>query len=250
VLLENLHFNSSSESVDVLLALLVHIAILGGPIFAGLYYTRQSTGIRDHPSGCSFSSTTSTATCGGGNQIAIAEAHVYQRRKATGAHVHPEASRKDQRGSTRIGCSCWRARRCSQAEYPACSWAAWVGGVIGGVIGGVLNTGAKPIPPPTGKTRTTPWRVGGRVRQPRGIVRTQPAYPTLAREARIQGDVTIDSILDEEGNIVEMKVISGHPFLYQAALSALKKWKYEPTYLNDKPIAVEMIVTVTFQLSQ
>ncbi len=60
----------------------------------------------------------------------------------------------------------------------------------------------------------------------------------------------IDAILDEQGNVIDMKVVSGHPLLYQAALEALKKWKYEPTYLNDKPIAVEMIVTVTFQLSQ
>jgi len=62
--------------------------------------------------------------------------------------------------------------------------------------------------------------------------------------------VKIDAILDEQGNVIDMKVVSGHPLLYQAALEALKKWKYEPTYLNDKPIAVEMIVTVTFQLSQ
>ena len=47
-----------------------------------------------------------------------------------------------------------------------------------------------------------------------------------------------------------MKVVSGPPLLYQAALDALKTWKYEPTYLNDQPIAVEMIVTITFQLGQ
>jgi outer membrane biosynthesis protein TonB len=43
---------------------------------------------------------------------------------------------------------------------------------------------------------------------------------------------------------------SGPPLLYQAALDALKKWKYEPTYLNDQPIAVKMIVTITFVLGQ
>jgi protein TonB len=47
-----------------------------------------------------------------------------------------------------------------------------------------------------------------------------------------------------------MKVISGPPLLYQAALDALKQWKYEPTYLNDQPIAVQMIVTITFQLGE
>ena len=52
------------------------------------------------------------------------------------------------------------------------------------------------------------------------------------------------------GNVIDMKVVAGPPLLYQAALDALKKWKYEPTYLNDQPIAVEMIVTITFQLGQ
>jgi protein TonB len=123
-----------------------------------------------------------------------------------------------------------------------------MGGVIGGVIGGVLNTGAKP-PLPTGKPNA-PIRVGGRVKPPKSIVQVHPAYPTLAKQARIQGQVLIDAILDEQGNVIDMKVVSGPPLLYQAALDALKKWKYEPTYLNDLPIAVEMIVTITFQLGQ
>jgi len=62
--------------------------------------------------------------------------------------------------------------------------------------------------------------------------------------------VQIDAVLDEQGNVVEMKIVSGPPLLYQAALDALKKWKYEPTYLNDQPIAVQMIVTITFVLGQ
>lgn len=48
--------------------------------------------------------------------------------------------------------------------------------------------------------------------------------------------------------MIEMKVVSGPLLLYQAALDALKKWKYEPTYLKDQPIAVQMLVTVTFVL--
>jgi len=72
----------------------------------------------------------------------------------------------------------------------------------------------------------------------------------VARQARIQGQVQIDAILDEQGNVIDMKVVSRPPLLYQAALDALNKWKYEPTYLNDQPIAVEMIVTITFQLGQ
>ncbi len=70
------------------------------------------------------------------------------------------------------------------------------------------------------------------------------------RQARIQAQVQIDAILDEQSNVVEVKVVSGPPLLYQAAVDALRKWKYEPTYLNDQPIAVQMIVTVTFTLGQ
>lgn len=72
----------------------------------------------------------------------------------------------------------------------------------------------------------------------------------MARQARIQGQVEVEAVLDEQGNVIEMKVVSGPPLLYQAALDALKKWKYQPTYLNDQPIAVEMLVTVTFVLGQ
>lgn len=93
-------------------------------------------------------------------------------------------------------------------------------------------------------------RVGGRLKPPRAIVQLPPEYPPLARQARIEGQVQIDAVLDEQGNVIEMKVVSGPPLLYQAALGALKKWKYQPTYLNDQPIPVQMLVTVTFVLGR
>jgi protein TonB len=125
-----------------------------------------------------------------------------------------------------------------------------LGGVLGGVIGGVLNTAARPVPPPPTVKPNGPVRVGGHVRQPKVIVQVLPKYPVLARETHVQGQVRIDAVLDEQGNVVEMKIVSGHPLLYQAALDALKQWKYEPTYLNDRPIAVRLIVTINFQLGQ
>ena len=66
----------------------------------------------------------------------------------------------------------------------------------------------------------------------------------------MQGQVQVDAVLDAQGNVIEMKVVSGAPLLYQAALDALKKWKYQPTYLNDQPITVQTLVTVTFVLGQ
>ena len=122
-----------------------------------------------------------------------------------------------------------------------------MGGVIGGVLAGALSTATPAVPAPG---KSAPIRVGGRVKPPRAVAQPRPEYPALARQARIEGQVQVDAVLDEQGNVIEMKVVSGPPLLYQAALDALKKWKYQPTYLNDQPIAVQMLVTVTFVLGQ
>lgn len=72
-------------------------------------------------------------------------------------------------------------------------------------------TGAKPLPPTPGKSASI--RVGGRVKPPKAIIQVHPEYPPLAKRAHIQGPVQIDAILDEQGNVVEMKVVSGPPLL-------------------------------------
>jgi len=105
-----------------------------------------------------------------------------------------------------------------------------MGGVIGGVIGGV-STGVQtgPIAPKEAKPKG-PVRVGGRVKEPRLINRVEPAYPPLARQTHMEGTVLIEAVLDEQGNVVEAKVVSGPPLLIQAAMDAVRRWKYEPTY--------------------
>ena len=120
-----------------------------------------------------------------------------------------------------------------------------MGGVLGGVIGGV--TGGVPVPAPK-PTIQAPVRVGGRIREPRLIHRVEPDYPGIARNARIQGDVRIDAIIDTDGHIVEVKVLSGHPLLARPAAAAVSQWLYEPTYLNEQPIPVVLEVTVRFRL--
>jgi periplasmic protein TonB len=126
------------------------------------------------------------------------------------------------------------------------------GGSMGGVIGGVIGGTTKVAPPPAPKETKAraPVRLGGHVRPPQQIRRVEPLYPPLARQTHIQGIVVIEAVLDESGNVVEMKVISGHALLLQAALNAVRQWKYEPTYLNDQPVAVQMNITVTFKLSE
>ncbi len=123
------------------------------------------------------------------------------------------------------------------------------GGSVGGVIGGIISGAAKgyiPIAPPSAPK--APIRVGGRIKAPRAISTPAPVYPPLAQQTRLQGDVVIDAVIDETGSVVEMKVISGHPLLIPAAMDALRKWKYEPTYLNEAAVPVQLLVTIRFRL--
>lgn len=119
-------------------------------------------------------------------------------------------------------------------------------GVIGGVIGGVLASVPKPLPPPISLKEAI--RVGGKIRPPQLIRRIEPLYPDIAKQARIQGNVRIDAIIDTSGRVVEMKILSGHPLLATAALSAVREWLFEPTLLNEQPVPVVLEVTVTFRL--
>ena len=91
-------------------------------------------------------------------------------------------------------------------------------------------------------------RVGGRISPPRAISTPPPLYPGLARNARAQGQVVIDAIIDERGDVTEARAISGPGLLIPAALAAVIKWRYEPTLLNGEPVSVEMHVLVNFVL--
>lgn len=72
----------------------------------------------------------------------------------------------------------------------------------------------------------------------------------MLKQARIQGDVIIDSVIDTEGRVTRMKVVSGPPLLVQSAIQALEQWRYQPTLLNGQPVAVDMLVTLHFMLGR
>jgi len=120
------------------------------------------------------------------------------------------------------------------------------GGQTGGVIGGVLSGAVPPAPAAINSAPKRPVRVGQGVKAPRLLLGPQPMYPILARQARISGAVVIDAVIDTQGNIVEMRTVSGHPILALAAMEALRHWKYEPTILGGEAIPVELLVTLTF----
>lgn len=133
------------------------------------------------------------------------------------------------------------------------------GGQLGGVIGGIL--GSMPGPPAPAPPRALPKpappkpaapklvHVGGNIEAARLIEGTPPAYPVLAREARVQGTVLMDAIIGKDGKIEKLSVVSGNPLLVTAAMNAVEHWVYQPTLLNGQPTAVSTEITVHFRLS-
>jgi TonB family protein len=122
------------------------------------------------------------------------------------------------------------------------------GGVLGGILEGIKAPEAPPVPQPSVEKTRSPVPVGGNVQPPKIIYRENPDYPTLAHQAGIQGEVIIAAVIDSRGNVVDMKVVSGPPLLYIAAMKALAKWKFEPTYLDGEPVPIKWNVSVKFRI--
>jgi periplasmic protein TonB len=91
-----------------------------------------------------------------------------------------------------------------------------------------------------------PIRLGGMVTPPKLVSSVVPAYPSIARSSGIEGNVVIDASIGPAGNVVSTRVISGPPILRQAALDALRRWKYQPGTLNGVPEPVQITVTIQF----
>lgn len=119
-------------------------------------------------------------------------------------------------------------------------------------LGDPLPALAKPPEPPKAAAPAeAPRRVviGGSVLAARIIDRPQPRYPPLAVQMRVEGVVLLHGVISKEGRVVKLEVRSGHPLLVRAALEAVERWRYQPTYLNQQPVEVEAPIEVRFVLS-
>ena len=93
-----------------------------------------------------------------------------------------------------------------------------------------------------------PVAVGGDVKQAKLISSVPPAYPAMAKAQHISGGVTVDALIDESGRVTKMKVMSGPTLLQQAAMDALRQWRYQPATLDGKAVSMHLIVTIQFRL--
>jgi TonB family protein len=93
-----------------------------------------------------------------------------------------------------------------------------------------------------------PVRTGGNVKAPERIKYVAPVYPQIAQSAQVSGVVIMELVVGTDGSPVEAKILKSIPLLDQAAIDAVRQWRYTPTTLNGVPVPVIMTVTVNFAL--
>lgn len=103
-----------------------------------------------------------------------------------------------------------------------------------------------PPPPPDDPASLRPVRALGYWTSPTKLVDARPAMPEAARQAGLRGVVILELTIDEAGNVAHARVLRSIPLLDDAALAAVKQWKYAPTLLNGVPVPIVATVTVTF----
>jgi TonB family protein len=122
---------------------------------------------------------------------------------------------------------------------------------IGAVRESIAVTASRLTARPRAAGRRPVVRVGGNVRAPRKLRDVKPYYPDSMREAGIEGEVSMEAIIARDGTVQSVRVLSAgiHPDLAQAAVDAVRQWRFEPTLLNGKPVDVTMSTVVKFSLS-
>ncbi len=129
---------------------------------------------------------------------------------------------------------------------------AAVGGVQGGVQGGVEGgvVGGVPGSKPDLQFEGDAVRAVGKIEPPKLVKKVNPVYPEIARQGRVEGVVILEAKTDEDGNVVDARVLRSIRVLDQAAIDAVKQWKYEPLIIDGKAHKVVFTVTVRFVLDE
>ena len=129
------------------------------------------------------------------------------------------------------------------------------GGMVGGVPGGVLSemlSSTRSVPVLAKSPEPTPvkrMRIASRVAEANLIHDVAPQYPPEAGRARIEGTVVLMAVIGTDGSVKDVRVESGLPILAQAAIDAVKQWRYKPYMIDGEPVEVDSRITINFNLS-
>jgi len=123
---------------------------------------------------------------------------------------------------------------------------------------GHTNTIDPPRPPdppkPQAQSRAIepdrPVRLASTVLQGKAIARRTPEYPQIARQARLQGSVSVEVMIAPDGRVESARAVSGHPVFAKAAVDSTYGWRFEPTLLNGTAVRVTGIIVFNFRLSE
>lgn len=123
--------------------------------------------------------------------------------------------------------------------------------VPGGSIGDVVSSGdlGSPLPPPPPRAKE-PVRVGHRIAAPTKLTHVNPIYPPIPLAARKEGLVILEALIGEDGEVRDVRVLRSAPLFDQAAITAVRQWRFSPTLLNGEPVPLVMTVTVSFTLQK
>ena len=126
-----------------------------------------------------------------------------------------------------------------------------VGGASSGVSGEMLNSAPSvpvlaksPVPMPAKR-----MRIASRVAEANLIHDVAPQYPAEAGRARIEGTVVLMAVIGKDGSVQDVQVESGLPVLAQAAINAVRQWRYKPYMIDGEPVEVDSRITINFTLS-
>jgi len=150
------------------------------------------------------------------------------------------------------------------APTPPSAPAAPMGGVVGGIPGGVVGGapigglsevvgGTRNVSIPVKPPDPAPIKrvyVPARIAEANLVHDVAPTYPPEAGRSRIEGTVVLVAVIGKDGSVQDVRVESGLPILAQAAIDAVKQWRYRPYLLNGEPVEVDSRITVNFTLSK
>ena len=124
---------------------------------------------------------------------------------------------------------------------------AWIG--VGGSSGALdVGTVEGVAPPPLQAPSVRPVRLHGGIQAPRKTVDVAPIYPALARLTRVDGVVILEAVIDARGAVESVRVLRSIQLLDQAAVDAVRQWRFTPALLSGEAVPVVMTVTVKFTL--
>lgn len=122
-------------------------------------------------------------------------------------------------------------------------------GIPGG-IGSIINDAGMRQPTVVRPKAPNSLSVSSGVMAGNLLVKTLPQYPAIPKSAHIQGTVVLQATISKSGSIKNLRVIGGPPMLQQAAMDAVRSWRYRPYLLNGEPVEVETTINVVFHLGE